>query len=58
MRLDAAGAITRGDPDRSADAAGYGVPVLAVADALVTAVRDDIADSVSIKPNTVLQFED
>jgi murein DD-endopeptidase len=58
VRLDAAGAITRGDPDRPTDAAGYGAPVLAVADALVTAVRDDVAESASIKNNPRHQMGD
>lgn len=58
VRIDAAGAITRGDPDRPADAAGYGAAVLAVADAAVAAVRDDVAESASIRNNPRNRMDD
>ena len=45
------GAVTRGDPDRPADAIGYGTDVLAGADATVASVRDGMAESDSIKGN-------
>lgn len=48
VRLDADGRSTRGDADRTADALGYGAEVLAVADAVVAAVRDDMAESATI----------
>lgn len=49
--VDDAGHVTRGDPDRPADAIGYGEPVLAGADAIVSAVRGDMAESGSISNN-------
>jgi murein DD-endopeptidase len=49
--LDPAGRTTSGDPDRPADAIGYGAPVLAGADAEVAAARDGMAESASIKDN-------
>jgi murein DD-endopeptidase len=51
VKLDAAGKTTRGDPDRPADAEGYAAPVLAVADAVVVAVRDNVSESASIAGN-------
>jgi len=48
VRLDANGRSTRGDADRTADALGYGAEVLAVADAVVAAVRDDMPESTTI----------
>lgn len=48
VRLDADGRSTRGDADRTADTLGYGADVLAVADAVVAAVRDDMAESTAI----------
>lgn len=42
---DADGAFTRGDPDVVENTLGYGADVLAVADARVAAVRDDVAES-------------
>jgi hypothetical protein len=50
--IDENGRTTRGDPDRPADAVGYGAPVLAGADARVAAVRDGMAESASIERNT------
>jgi murein DD-endopeptidase len=44
VRIDAAGRTTRGDADRVADTLGYGDDVLAVADARVAAVRDDMRE--------------
>lgn len=46
--VDHAGAITSGDPDRPADAIGYGAEVIAVADGTVTRVRDDMTEGGSI----------
>lgn len=48
VRLDARGRSTHGDADRTADALGYGAEVLAVADAVVAAVRDDMPESAAI----------
>jgi murein DD-endopeptidase len=48
VKLDARGRITAGDPDRVADQYGYGDEVLAVADGVVVAVRDDMSESTSI----------
>jgi hypothetical protein len=42
IRLDAEGRSSRGDPDAVASALGYGADVLAVADAVVAATRDDV----------------
>lgn len=42
---DADGAFTRGDPDVVANTLGYGADVLAIADARVAAVRDDVPES-------------
>jgi murein DD-endopeptidase MepM/ murein hydrolase activator NlpD len=51
VKLNATGGITRGEPDRPADAVGYGAPVLAVADAVVAGVRDDVTESTTISGN-------
>jgi murein DD-endopeptidase MepM/ murein hydrolase activator NlpD len=51
MRLDEEGKTTHGDPDRPADAIGYGASVLAGADAEVVSVRDSVAESSSISNN-------
>lgn len=48
VRLDADGRSTRGDADRTADTLGYGAEVLAVADGVVAAVRDDMPESATI----------
>lgn len=48
VRLDANGRSTRGDADRTANALGYGAEVLAVADARVAAVRDDMPESATV----------
>jgi murein DD-endopeptidase len=44
VRVDDAGKTTRGDADRVADTLGYGDDVLAVADAGVAAVRDNMGE--------------
>lgn len=49
--VDANGRVTRGDPNRPADAIGYGAPVLAVADATVVAARYGMKESASIAGN-------
>jgi murein DD-endopeptidase len=48
VRVDNAGRTTRGDADRVADTLGYGDDVLAVADARVAAVRDDMSEPATI----------
>jgi hypothetical protein len=48
VRLDAAGHTTGGDPDRVADTQGYGDDVLAVADARVAGVRNDMSEPLLI----------
>lgn len=49
VKVSPDGTITDGDPDRPADAHGYGADVLAVADATVAALRDGMAEGASIK---------
>ncbi|RDZ28690.1 M23 family metallopeptidase [Lysobacter silvisoli] len=44
VKLDAQGRTSAGDRDRVAGIYGYGEPVLAVADATVAAVRDDVKE--------------
>ena len=46
--LDADGRNSHGDADVARDAYGYGAEVLAVADAMVAATRDDMAESATI----------
>lgn len=46
--VDENGRISNGDPDRPADAVGYGVAVRAGADAVVAAVRNDMQEASSI----------
>jgi hypothetical protein len=48
IRVDARGRMAHGDADRVANAYGYGAEVLAVADATVAAVRDDVPESATI----------
>lgn len=48
VKLDADGRSAHGDADRVANSLGYGADVLAVADAVVAAMRDDVAESASI----------
>ena len=45
VKLDAEGRTTGGDADLVAQAYGYGAEVLAVADATVAAVRDDVGET-------------
>ena len=56
VKLDDQGRQARGDPDLVASALGYGADVLAVADATVAAVRDDVqeSDRVSTHPRHAL----
>jgi murein DD-endopeptidase len=49
--VDEQGRVSHGDPDRPADAVGYGAPVLAGADAMVVAARDGMAEATSIAGN-------
>ena len=58
VRVDPRGRTTLGDPDRAADALGYGVEVLAVADAVVAATRDDMTESPVISQNPKHRFGD
>lgn len=51
VRVDEAGHTARKHPDTPSDWLGYGADVLAVADAIVVAVRDDIAESPSVSKN-------
>ncbi|MFK2879329.1 M23 family metallopeptidase [Rhodanobacter hydrolyticus] len=51
VRVDAAGHLARGDRDVPSNWLGYGVDVLAVADATVVAVRDSMAESSSVSGN-------
>lgn len=51
MRVDDVGRTTRNDPDVPRNWLGYGAEVLAVADATVAAVRDDMAESASVSGN-------
>jgi murein DD-endopeptidase len=48
IKLDGEGRNARGDPDRVADWYGHGEDVLAVADGVVAATRDDMAESASV----------
>jgi hypothetical protein len=48
VKLDTKGRITAGDEDRPADHYGYGEDVLAVADGVVVAARDDMTESPSV----------
>ena len=51
VRVDEAGHTARTHPDTPGDWLGYGADVLAVADATVAAVRDDMAESPSVSKN-------
>lgn len=51
IRVDEAGHTARTRPDLPSDWLGYGADVLAVADATVVAVRDDMAESASVSKN-------
>ena len=58
VRVDAAGRIAKGDADRTDAALGYGAPVLAVADGIVAAVRDDVPESPTISANPAHTLDD
>lgn len=58
VRADAAGRIARGDPDHTDAALGYGAPVLAVADGVVAAVRDDVRESATVSGNPAHPLEE
>ncbi|OWQ47047.1 hypothetical protein CDL60_11695 [Roseateles noduli] len=51
VQVDADGRIARGDSDRPTNHFGYGAPVLAVADGIVSAARNDMAEAPSIAAN-------
>lgn len=51
VREDEQGLTARGDPDLARNSLGYGADVLAVADARVAAVRDDVAESARVSAN-------
>ncbi|KRD39889.1 hypothetical protein ASE35_06105 [Lysobacter sp. Root916] len=48
VKLDAQGRTSQGDKDLVANTYGYGAEVVAVADATVVAMRDDVAETVRI----------
>jgi murein DD-endopeptidase MepM/ murein hydrolase activator NlpD len=48
VRLDANGRSSHGDADQARNAYGYGADVLAVADAVVAATRDDVGDPATV----------
>jgi len=48
VKLDESGHTAKGDADMVRNAYGYGAEVLAVADAVVAATRDDVAESMSV----------
>jgi murein DD-endopeptidase MepM/ murein hydrolase activator NlpD len=48
VKLDESGHTAKGDADVVANAYGYGAEVLAVADAVVAAIRDDVPESASV----------
>lgn len=52
FKLDAEGRLARSERDRVADWYGYGAEVLAVADAVVVATRDDVPESPTISGYT------
>jgi murein DD-endopeptidase len=58
VKVDDAGHIAKGDADIPANALGYGADVLAVADARVAGVRDDMADSPSVAGNPKHAIDD
>lgn len=51
VRVDADGHVARKDPDVPRNWLGYGADVLAVADATVAVVRDNMAESASVSGN-------
>lgn len=58
VKLDAAGRHAQGDNDEITNWYGYGADVLAVADGVVAAVRDDVAESATISGQPDLPLED
>jgi len=48
VKLDESGRTAKGDADVIGNAYGYGAEVLAVADAVVAATRDDVPESISV----------
>ena len=48
VKLDESGRTAKGDADVVGNAYGYGTEVLAVADAVVAATRDDVPESISV----------
>jgi murein DD-endopeptidase MepM/ murein hydrolase activator NlpD len=58
IKLDPQGLQTRGGEDLVADWLGYGAEVLAVADAVVAATRDDVAESSRLSTHPDLPLED
>lgn len=51
VQLDAQGRAFKGDPARNESWVGYGAPVLAVADGVVAAVKDDLPDNTPGQPS-------
>jgi len=51
VKVSPEGAVSCGDSDRPSDAFGYGDSVLAVADGRIAAVRDGVAESITIRGN-------
>lgn len=58
VQLDGDGRHARGDRDEIRNWYGYGADVLAVADATVAAVRDDVAESATLSGQPDLPLED
>ncbi|HEX7120482.1 MAG TPA: M23 family metallopeptidase, partial [Longimicrobiales bacterium] len=58
IKLDAEGRCARGDEDEVAGWLGYGADVLAVADAVVVAVRDDVPESATLSGHPDHPLED
>jgi murein DD-endopeptidase len=58
VKLDDAGRTTRGDGDVVAESLGYGADVLAVSDATVAAVRDDMQEVARVSARVKHQQQD
>ena len=58
IKLDGRGRTTRNHDDRVADWLGYGADVLAVADAVVAATRDDFSESARLSTHPEHALED
>lgn len=58
VMIDAAGRRARGDEDVVGNWYGYGADVLAVADAVVVATRNDIPESATLSGRLQYRFED